>query len=201
VNVLLVVVLVCLTILAWLSIVKIVPASFVSRLRYQLWQLRDDTVDDIRLGEIKDVEQARRFVAQLEAAIVVAPDFSLLNMVIFGWILRSYEPSTQRIELDKLEPRDRERLEPRVAQYQWALIRHALLGTPSGWVISLLVLPLSLARALFRSTHRPDDGPPRSVRAKTKFEVQEEVARVGGVDPTVAVLSYRVGARHVSACL
>jgi hypothetical protein len=191
VNILLTVILVSLAIAAWLAVLKVFPSCSTSRLRYELWRMRDETVDEIYDDEIHNKEQARRFVRELERAIRAAPDLSILNLVVFSRIARGAEiPLADRIELSKLDDSDRKRLEPRYRAYEWVVFRHALTGSLSGWLVLIFLVAVALPQVLLHRLTRGLRGKGRSLRDETKWHVREEVEKVP-LESALAVLSER----------
>jgi len=186
-NLVLFVTLVAVTLLAWFSLLKILPACSTSRLRYQLWAIRDETMDELLAGEYENTEEVQNFIRRLEIAIAVAPDLSLLNLIAFNRMMRGARPPNHvPFDLDALSPTDRERIEPRFTLYEWLLVRNAFLGSPSGWVflVFFLVPTIILASLRGRGSFRP--------------LVREEAGKIRA-DPALALLLQRRRRRPVSA--
>lgn len=142
---------------AWFSLVKVVPDCATSRFRYRLWQLRDELVDDVRHDEFSNGERARRFVSSFEWAIEQAADLSALNLILLH-ISRPHSDRADPLALDGLDPADAQRLGAYREKFEVAVATKALLGTPSGWIALVLVVPIGLvvtaAQWLFRKDRR-----------------------------------------------
>jgi hypothetical protein len=173
---------------AWLSLIKIIPACATSLCRNRLWRLRDDTIDDILHGRIANVEQARRLVHELHAAITVAPDLSLINVVALNRMARRIDLSrTDHFELSELGRADRARLEPRYFEFRWSLVKNALFGSPSGWFVVALLVPMVVIATLYKRFTTP--GPPPDIGDATKTQFTHALPP----EPALAALSWRSG--------
>jgi hypothetical protein len=172
-----------LSLLAWACIVWIVPSYATSHLRYRLWRLRDELVDDIRAGKFDDDEQPRELVAIVESVIERAAEFSALNVVLLRLSVgRRFRPP-HPLKLDKVSDRDRERLEQCLEGLLDAVMVKSLLGTPSGWLMCVVLFPVALLSAI---TTRGGKGPGRPSRP---FLRRTRLRAAGEVDPLLLIES------------
>jgi hypothetical protein len=129
--------------LAWLSIFVVIPSCSISLLRYRLWQLRDKLAGEIRAGKFSDQDQPQRLILVIEASIKSAHVYSLPNMLLLHLFVRKVELPTP-FDLDALNADDRRLFERRLEQLEMDTLSRALIGTPSGWVVLMLAVPVAL---------------------------------------------------------
>jgi hypothetical protein len=87
------------------------------------------------------------------------------------------------LNLDDLNPRDRELVEGHPHGLLREMAIHTLRGTPSGWICSIVLLPLAVVTTLVTRLRGNGDG--GSVIQATKLHVLEEV------DPAAVALMSR----------
>jgi hypothetical protein len=182
-NALLTVSVVAIALFAWASVVRIVPFCAVSVFRYRLWRLRDQLVDEIRHGKFDDIEQPKVLVSLIEATIAGAKDLTALNLLLVRLAAPRGVSPPQLLNLDDLNPRDRELVEGHLHGLLRAMAIHTLRGTPSGWICSIVLLPLAVVITLVARLRGKGDG--GSVIQATKLHVREEV------DPAAVALMSR----------
>lgn len=146
--------LVAVAIFAWFSIFKVVPSYATSRCRYRLWQLRDELADSIRNGEFETPDAARRIVSVVELAIEDAEDLSALNVRLFYWVSRDERLSNDPFHLTALSTGDARSLRKALSEFESALLAKTLLGSPSGWLMTLFLTPV-VAISAIRTNERP----------------------------------------------
>jgi hypothetical protein len=134
---------VVLALLSWLSLAKIIPDCATSHYRYRQWRLRDQLVDEIRHGEYQDAERAGRFVRMFEWSIAQSPDLSVLKLVLLN-ISRPRHVGRDPLDLEGLSPDDCAKLRAYRDEYETATVLKAFMGTPSGWICVVLMMPLAL---------------------------------------------------------
>ncbi|HET8814110.1 MAG TPA: hypothetical protein VFM51_04065 [Solirubrobacterales bacterium] len=163
--------LVALALFAWVSITKIVPSYATSRYRYRLWRLRDDLSDDIRHGKFDQEEGPRKVLALIDLAIEDADDLSALNMILFAWtVVGTKDIPEDPLELGELSPHDDRMLAERLQAVHSALLAKTLLGSVSGWVITIVLTPF-----VFYSAMR-DSGRPK-ILARASDRIQTDLLR------------------------
>lgn len=147
--------LVALALFAWVSITKIVPSYATSRYRYQLWRLRDGLSDDIRHGKFDQEDAPRKVLALIDLAIDDADDLSALNMILFAWtVVGDKEIPRDPLQLGELSQHDERLLDQRLQAVHSALLAKTLLGSVSGWVITVVLTPFVIFSAV-RNSGRP----------------------------------------------
>jgi hypothetical protein len=187
------------TALAYATLVFILPSCARSQFRLKLWALRDQVVDEIFAGCFEDTRQPRKFVAAVESVVGSAEHLSLLRV----WLedLASDEPGPPehlRVDLATLSAPDRERLTRHVELFHRLIIRHALVGSVSGWLFLLVTKPLAFLGILRRAVA------PRAVKASSPFEdvALDEMSLNGRngvhIEPALKALSQRARATHDS---
>ncbi len=170
-----------LTLLAWASLFKIVPACATSSFRYRLWRIRDEVCDEVAAGEYRDPEQAQALVRLLEASIENADDLSALNVWMLHVASRGKTPP-DIFHLDDLVAMDKERLRQHLDRFEVALVKKALGGTPSGWVALVALVSMAIASSLAKRIR--GGPPPGSLVADAKGYVRQEFE----IEPAVAMI-------------
>ena len=136
---------VALALFAWACVFKLVPGYALSHHRYELWRLRDQLADDIRHGAFRDQRQPRQVLRLMERSIENLDDMSTLNMLLFRLSARGVPEWSPPWDLAAANPSDRKELERRIESLENVLVKHALLGTPSGWLSMFVMLPIAIA--------------------------------------------------------
>ena len=152
-NALLTLNIIVLALLAWLSLVWIVPSCATSRFRYRAWRIRDEVVDELRAGRYEERDEPEAFVQTVETAIEEAAVLSFLKVSMFGIATRKLEFKPP-FRLDGLSENDATLLRAHITRMDEAAIDKALFGSPSGWIAVVLVLPLLLVSATLRALFR-----------------------------------------------
>jgi hypothetical protein len=182
-NALLTVSVVAIALFAWASVVRIVPFCAVSLFRYRLWRIRDQLVDEVRHGKFDDIEQPKILVSLVEATIAGAKDLTALNMLLLRLAAPRDVSPPHPLNLDDLNPSDRELVEGHLHRLLREMAIHTLGGTPSGWICSIVLLPLAVVVTVVTRLRGKGDG--GSVIQATKLHVLEEV------DPAALALMSR----------
>ena len=160
-NALLTVGILALAFLGWVSLFKLVPACSMSLMRYRLWRLRDQLVDEIRQESYDNATAAEILVSRTEAFIEHAPKVSLLNLTLMRLAHRGSPELIDRLTLSMkdLNTDDHARVKAHVDEFENAMLARSMFGTPSGWISILVLVPVSIVIAIalaFRG--RPDGG-------------------------------------------
>lgn len=136
--------------LAWLGLFIHVPRCLRSMYRYRLWQIRDDTFDAIRAGDLPDCGGVRQFLAVTEAAIAGSKRWTLAQWMVWP------KPSEAEVDQfrsvykeagDRMGATERALFTSLNRRFQAALTAHLLWGSTSGWigvVVALLAVPFKL---------------------------------------------------------
>ncbi len=135
---------VALALFAWACVFRLVPGYALSHHRYELWRLRDELADDIRRGAFSDQRQPRQILRLVERSIESLDDISTLNMLLFRVSLRGVRNWSPPWDLAAADPADRAQLERQVECLENTLVKHALIGTPSGWLFIIVTLPVAI---------------------------------------------------------
>jgi hypothetical protein len=110
-------------------------------------------------------------LAYIDLAIEDAEDLSALNMILFAWtVWDSKEIPDDPLELGSLKPHDERILGDRLQQVDSALLAKTLLGSVSGWIFTLLLIP-SVAISAIRDSGRP------KVLARASDRIQTDLLR------------------------
>jgi hypothetical protein len=171
--------------LAWCSLLWIIPSCNLSVFRYRLWQLRDRVADDIRQGAFDDDACAEEFLCFVEGAIRGAPDFGTVKLLIMLWATRGVPPP-KPFDLEALSPADKALTERHLDELQMLGARHAILGSPSGWILIAVGFPVALVASLIARIRKGrDDDDKRSLIRDARSRVRDEV------DPGLALVVAR----------
>src|SRR5664279_2002615 len=138
------------TLFAWFGLIKIIPSCNLSMFRYRLWRLRDQLADDVRDGAFQETTQPQVLVRFLEGVIELAPEIGALKLGAMRWSCRHVQSPElfAREVLEALDPRDREIMERRLDELRQIAVRHVLFGSPSGWVLTFILVPLAVTVTL-----------------------------------------------------
>lgn len=133
----------------WAAVFVVIPSAQRSRLRAQIWHVRDDLLDDIRAGHYAEsIEQAHKLHRELTITLDFASALTAGKLLAFGIVTRTFRPSGtyEGVDLGAIsDPGDRALLAKRVDAFHAALADHFFFGGPSGWLIVLFVVPYILA--------------------------------------------------------
>lgn len=169
------------TALVFLSAFVVIPRCSASVLRHWCWDLHDEIVDDVRSGRIQADEDVRRFLRRLHVVIVLARRFTMLDVVSTYLAARSVQHDRSAAETQAQVSSN-----PNVVAWERRFTRrtlvHAVVGSPSGWVLTPLIAVLAVAWLVVRrfQNYRP-----------TRQAVADRVLRleVGEVPPVLAATS------------
>jgi hypothetical protein len=200
------------TALGYLAIIEVVPSCGRSQLRYRLWGLRDDLVDAIRAGEFKDSELARELVSEIEVLIRGVHEVTIFRMLALvmlsgGKHLRAdieSEEAAWKEKLDRLTPADKKKIKRFDTDFRGEVIWHALTRTPSGWIVTALLSPILLIRALMdiQRTRRRAKRKNRSLYGILIESAKVHAADSIGIDASLAYIRERVrDDQPLSACV
>jgi hypothetical protein len=177
---------VVLTLFVWLCAFKLIPDCGVSFYRYRLWRLRDTIVDEIDNGDYHDAAQAQAVVRVVEKAIEAAPELTVLKLTLLRFAVGNLPPP-EPVDLTYAHPADRERLAAHLHTLDEESMSHAFRETPSGWFVTILLIPVFLLVELWerlRGRGGPhDEG---SVLEGAKLHVKE----IELVDPAFAIAGH-----------
>jgi len=180
-----------LTLFAWFGLIKLIPSCNLSVFRYRLWRLRDSLADDVLDGSFQDSTQPQILVRFLEGVIELAPEMGALKLVVMRWSCRHVQTPElfDREALEALDPKDRAIMERRLNELRQIAVRHVLFGSPSGWMLTFVLVPVAVVASLLEHTFRlltgrHDGG---SVIQEARHKVRDDVE----VDPALALLGRR----------
>jgi hypothetical protein len=150
--------LVVLALFAWFCVVKVVPDCNVSILRYRLWRVRDRLADQIRLSVYENEDAARGVLQVIEGCIAGSHELGIIKVVVARWAVRD-DDSFRANPLDRpdLSDSDRHRLRGIIAEVESLGARHIAFGSPSGWVITCLLVPAAIIVSVYEKFRRPKD--------------------------------------------
>ncbi len=188
-NTLLTIDLVAVALFAGFCVAKVVPSCNMSIFRYRLWGLRDRLVDQIRDGAFDDDERAREVLEFVEVAITAAPDIGAVKLLFARWSCRGV-PVSAPFRLDGLSANDKSLLGQYLNEFHHYLVRHILLGNPSGWVLTAVAFPVAFIATLVERARRRGDGDKRSLIGAARGRMRDEV------DPGLALLGGDHAAAH-----
>jgi hypothetical protein len=168
--------LVGLVVAAWASLFKVVPDSATSRCRYRLWRLRDQLVDEIRHGEYEDPRPPELLVEYIELGIEDAGDLTAANAVLFHLTTRRLESPPDPFDFSTFQPRDSALVKERLEEFEGALLSKVFFGSPSGWVLSAVALPIALFSLVRARGGRPPvvEGTARRLREDLVLSNRDE---------------------------
>ena len=136
---------------AWFSFFSIIPRNLEAICRYRLWEIRDELVDDVRAGKFKDEDEPRKVQYVIEAFIEAASELTPLRLGLMMAISRRHDNRVKLpapISLKGLCRGDKERLGAYIVRFNSAITWRVLLGSPSGWALTLASVPLVLLALL-----------------------------------------------------
>jgi hypothetical protein len=141
---------------AWLAIFMVVPSCMQSMFRHRLWRLRDNIVDQIRGDGLAEPGPFRDLVHEVECAIIAAPEVSPFRIGLLRAVSGNFmrDAKVESFDPENVHPSDRRLAEAYVAEFRAAFFRQLLFGSPSGWILFLLLVVLTLPIALVRSVTR-----------------------------------------------
>lgn len=187
------------TALAYVSLVCIVPACARTQFRLRLWALRDQVVDEIFGGCFEDARQPRKLVAAVESVIGSADHLSLLRVWLADLAFDEPEPPEHlRLDLTAAPARDRDRLAEHVNVFHRLIIKHALVGSVSGWLFLLVTKPLAFLRMLRRAIAPRSDDIGSEFDDATLAEMSANGRNGVHIEPALKVLSEQTRAQRGS---
>ncbi len=138
-----------------------IPQLQHTRFRHQLWAIRDDLVDDVIDERLSMSPEARELLLRLHLAIKYAPQHTMRSGFTSALVLRGTSvPSLRKtLRQSKLPDAQRRRLLELYERMQQATTRHLLIGSPSGWLVSVAVqvVPSSLLERTLLRRARPSE--------------------------------------------
>jgi hypothetical protein len=178
---------------AWSGIVYVVPWCKLSQLRYSLWRLRDDIVDDLVDGRLSEHQCVHETVQDIERSLRYSQDFTLLNVFIARWCSQNDRlPRLVGTHLSELAPEERDRLKSYRKQLFEVEAHYLLYGSLIGRLLVLLILPVVMAKTR-KSTRGGSLRPPRAIiERRTVREMR---------DRQVVMTTGRPSDKPLSACL
>jgi hypothetical protein len=176
-------ILVGMSLFAWFCLVKIVPDCNVSMYRYRLWRVRDRLADQIRWGQFDCDAPARALLWDVEQYIAQAPEVGFVKLLFSRWAKRGCQPEPDVLQRNDLTADDRRRLETYVHELDHIHVRHIAFGSPSGWVITLLLVPAAIVASAIHRLGRSGirDG---SVISEARERVRNETSPAWALSDT-----------------
>src|SRR6058998_2447683 len=112
--------LVGLAIYVGVCVMKIVPATLTSLMRYRLWHIRDDLYDEIQQNKFVDKDEPLRALKEVERIIESAPGLSAANVLVVALLARGHKPEHARpADASRACPEDRAKLERVIDEYRF----------------------------------------------------------------------------------
>lgn len=165
--------LIAVALFVWACFFKIIPNCLLSLFRYKLWRQRDQLAREIRCGEYEHRESAEMVLVEIECFIEGAPQLSPLNIALLYLSARGVVVVPEdRLILRKLPADERARLEGKLDEFHRAVARHVLCGTPSGWLVMSLAVPIVPVVLFFRALADEGKQLPR-LKADTRERVSQ----------------------------
>jgi hypothetical protein len=166
---------------AGFCVVGVIPACNMSIFRYRLWDLRDRLADEIRAGRFDDDQLPGAFLKFVESSIVHARNIGAVKLLFVRWSARNV-PCPPLFDLDDLSRDDKRRLGAYESEFRGLLVRHILFGNPSGWALTIVMVPIALlASVIARGSRRGDGGSViNDARSRVRDEMDPGMALLGG---------------------
>jgi hypothetical protein len=165
--------LIAVAVFVWACLFKVIPNCLLSLFRYKLWRQRDQLAREIRCGEYEHRESAEMVLGEIECFIEGAAQLSPLNIGLLYLSARGIVVVPEdRLILQKLPADERARLESTLDDFHRAVAKHVLLGTPSGWLVTFLAVPVVPVVLFFRVL--ADEG---KQLARLKADTRERVSQ------------------------
>ena len=181
---------VAITLFAWFGLIKLIPSCNLSMFRYRLWRLRDRLEDEVLDGAFKDASQPRALVRFIEGVIDLAPELGALKLLAMRWSCRHVEVP-ELLHVHELAPQDRAIVEQRLKELNGLTVRHVLTGSPSGWVLTLVVVPVALIASLLEHLLRLLGGERHGASGSVIEEARNKVRDDVEVEAALALLGRR----------
>lgn len=145
---------------AWICVFYILPSSLMSMFRYRLWEQRDELATEIRNGAFADPHPAECLLARIESFIRQAPHFSALNIGLMRVSAKPVDKASfvDDLHFDDLTTAEREILEKRLLEFYKTVTQHVLLETPSGWLTTMVALPIGVTVLISRRLRHDPSG-------------------------------------------
>lgn len=107
-----------------------------SRFRSELWQLRDDLMDDILFGRIAMSDRSRLTLRAIEAQIKIAGRHTMVDLLLATAVYRNQDLPSLKDEVLRAEGPvgDRQALIDYVCELQDASMNHLFRGSVFGWM-------------------------------------------------------------------
>ena len=177
---------VVLALVAWGSVVVIVPSCARSHTRYRLWRLRDNLFDEIRHEAFKDPAPAEALLSFVETSIVCLGELSLIKLVLLRLATLGVGPRPKSFWdlIGDASPADKRLLEPHIDELMGAAVKHVFLGSPSGWICIVVATPFAVGAALVTRLRGRAAGVPliEDAKANMRADFDREV------DPMLATM-------------
>ena len=165
--------LIAVALFVWACFFKVIPNCLLSLFRYKLWRQRDELAREIRRGEFEHRKSAEMVLEEIECFIEGAPQLSPLNIGLLYLSARGVVVVPEdRLILRKLPADERARLESTLDDFHRSVAMHVLFGTPSGWLVVLLAVPMVPVVLFFRALANEGKQLPR-LKADTRERVSQ----------------------------
>jgi hypothetical protein len=197
-SVILLIVVIAWGLAAWIAIFIVVPSCMQSLFRHRLWRLRDGVVDRIRAGDFADAEPFRGLVHEIECAILAAPEVSPFRIGLLRAVGRDLLRTAKFDYFDpvKVHAADREVADEYYAGFRSAFYRQFLFGSPSGWLLLIMLSLLTFPVAVFRGVTRSV-----AVLAEAKTLTRNQLSAEADPERTLALLRGRHDRDGLSVCV
>ena len=182
---------------AWLSIFVVFPSCMQSLFRHRLWRLRDSVVRAIRTQRIVEPEPVHGLIREIECAILAAPEVSPFRITLLRFVSRDVlrEAKVESFEPDNVHPADRVLAQTYLAEFRAAFFRQVLFGSPSGWLVVVILAPLLFPVAVVRAIKSGV-----GVVPETKTLTRNELNVSANPEQTLALLRGRHERDSLSIC-
>lgn len=134
---------------AWFSLFWLVPSNLCAMFRYRLWRIRDELAEEIRSGSFDHDEEPERVVEAIECFIESAKDLTPMRIALMVAFARP--PASVRrggaapLSLKGLSDADKQLLGRYIRSFNGIVTGQVFFGSPSGWLMSLIIFPLICA--------------------------------------------------------
>ena len=142
----------------WGLFVVVIPSTMRWRLRSQLWTVNRALLADYEQGHFRDhPEEVQRLFRELQIARRCAHELTPAKLgafLVVTWGTR--RPAPRPVDLSVFTDREeRRRMEKHVDTFHGALKRHFMLGAPSGWALTIVVLVVFVVAVLVAAAVTP----------------------------------------------
>lgn len=189
---------------AWGFLVGI-PHATIGAYRTRLWKLRDHLADEILAGKISHTQAGWYLVTRIETRIAIAPSLNPFRLIVLALTIdRETRSEMASVNKPKYNPERYAEFSPYIQELDHADRRHLFTGSPSGWLLIVLVFVAALVTLPYvilfeRVLGRRPDHDSALVRSRQLTEerlensYEDTIERVVGIRSVAGVL---VPSRH-----